>query len=206
MTLHLPDARQRGPRDMALRVLHLGDPRGVGVRLQRDDRNFQCLRALFRPVTKLISGPATGMRVYRRHRIPCRRRHAFGDKKAELPGTTRRQEHRGRAYYGGGPQPTSRRHNTPLYPVQPRPSSHGFPATPAIRPYRRPLRFLEPPDSGGASAGTTSGAGATDGQCARHSSSVISPSGVISNSVWNAAPAACGGNRLLNIAYRVGEF
>ncbi len=133
MALHLSDARQRGPCDMALRVLDLGDPGGVSVGLERGDRNFQDLRALFRPVTKLIRGPATGMRVHRRHRISRRRRHAFGDEQAELPGATGRQEHRGRAYHGDGPQPTSRRHDTPLYPVQPRSSSHGFCGSPSIR-------------------------------------------------------------------------
>ena len=45
VALHLPDPRQRGPRDMALRVLDLGDPGGVGVGLQRDDRNFQDRRS-----------------------------------------------------------------------------------------------------------------------------------------------------------------
>ena len=59
VTLHLADARQRRPRDMALRVLHLGDPGGVGIGLQRDDRHFQCRSALFAQARNWSAGRPT---------------------------------------------------------------------------------------------------------------------------------------------------
>lgn len=113
VTLHPPDARQRGPRKMTLGILDLGDASGVGVGLQRDDRNSQCRSTFLRPFAQLIRGPAAGVRIHRRHRIAGRRRHAVGDEKAQLPSAARRQQHRGRPYHGDRPQPASRRHNSP---------------------------------------------------------------------------------------------
>lgn len=67
---------------------------GVGVGLQRDDRNSQCRSTFLRPFAQLIRGPAAGVRIHRRHRIAGRRRHAVGDEKAQLPSAARRQQHR----------------------------------------------------------------------------------------------------------------
>ena len=56
VALHLADARQRRPLQMAVGILHLGYPRRVGVGLQRGDWDAQRGRAFGRPFAQLIGG------------------------------------------------------------------------------------------------------------------------------------------------------
>ena len=90
VALDHPDARQRRPVQMALGVLHLGDPGRVGVGLQRRHGDAERRGAFGRPLMQLISGPPVGVGVDLGHRVAGRRWHAFGDGDARAAKNTRR--------------------------------------------------------------------------------------------------------------------
>ena len=85
VALHLADARERRPLQLAVGILHLGYPRRVGVGLQRRDGDAQRRGAFGRPLAQLVGGTAVGVRVDFGHRIARWRWHPLRNRDAHLP-------------------------------------------------------------------------------------------------------------------------